>query len=116
MAQAGDSAETLAEARRALAARDAELADADRALIDVVAGAHAVAVESVRSIDVIASDIETAAAEEPKDGPAAAREVERRLLAKNREIADVVSAARAEAEAKTIALRELTDRYRASFG
>lgn len=114
MAQAGDSAETLGEARRRLAARDADLADADRALAEAVAGAHAVAVESISRIDAISSAVERAADDQPKDSAADAREVGRNLVARNREIADVVREAKAVAEAKTIALRELTERYRTS--
>jgi hypothetical protein len=112
----GDSSEALAAARRSLAARDAELADADRALIDAVADAHAMAVESIGRIDTIASAVENAATDQPKDNPAGAREVGRYLVAKNREIAEVVSEAKAAAEAKTIALKELTERYRSALG
>lgn len=110
MGQSGDSVEALDAARRRLAARDADLAAADRALVDVVAGAHAVAAESIGRIDTIAAEVE-AAIGQPGDGPAGAREVARHLVAKNREIAEVVRDARAALEAKTVALRELTDRY-----
>lgn len=116
MTSAGDSAEVLAAARRSLAARDAELADADRALIAAVADAHAVAVESIGRIDAIASDVENAATDQPKDSPAGAREVGRHLVARNREITEVVSAAKAVADAKTVALKELTERYRSARG
>lgn len=104
----------LGEARRRLAARDADLADADRALAQAVAGAHALAVESIGRIDAIAAHVESAAVDQPKENAADAREVGRNLVARNREIADVVREAKASAEAKTIALRELTDRYRTS--
>lgn len=114
MAQAGDSAETLGEARRLLAARAADLADADRALAEAVADAHALAVESIGRIDAISSEVESAASDQPKENAADAREVGRNLVARNREIADVVREAKAVAEAKTIALRELTERYRTS--
>ena len=112
----GDSAEALAAARQSLAARDAELAAADRALIAAVAEAHAMAVESIGRIDTISSDVETAATGQPKDSPAGARELSRHLVASNREIAAVVSEAKAVVDAKTVALRELTERYRSTLG
>jgi ABC-type transporter Mla subunit MlaD len=115
MAQAGDSAEALAAARRALATRDAELADADRALLDAVADVQAVAAESIGRLDTISADIETTATDQPKDSPAGAREVGRHLVTKNREIAAVVREANAVAEAKTIALKELIGRYRTTI-
>lgn len=112
MAQAGDSVGALAAARRALAARDADLADADRALAEALTGAHAIAVESIGRIESITADIDAAATEQPKDTPAGAREVGRQLVAKNRDIAEVVSTARAAVAAKTAALQALTERYR----
>lgn len=112
MAQAGDSADALAAARRSLAARDADLADADRALAATVADAHAIAVQSISRLAAISDDIEAAAADQPTDTPAAAREIARNLVARNREIAEVVSEARELTRAKTLALKELAERYR----
>jgi hypothetical protein len=112
MPQFGDTADALEAARRLLAARDADLFDADRALAEAIHGAHAIAVDSIDRIDAITAEVETAATDHPKDTAAGAREVGRHLLAKNREIAAVISEARAAAEAKTVALKELTDRYR----
>lgn len=112
MVQAGDSTDALAAARRVLAARDADLADADRALAAAVTSAHAIAVDSIGRIEAIAADIEAAVTAQPKDGPAEAREVSRHLVAGNREIAAVVSSAKAAVDAKTVALKELNARYR----
>ena len=112
MAQAGDSVGALAAARKVLAARDADLAEADRALAEAVTGVHAIAVESIGRIESITADIDAAATEQPKDTPAGAREVSRQLVAKNREIAEVVSIAKAAVAAKTVALKELAERYR----
>ena len=99
-------------ARRTLAARDADLADADRALADTLAGAHGIAVDAIGRIDAIAAEIDSAATTQPKDTPSAAREVSRHLIATNRELAAVVSQARDAVRAKTIALQSLSDRYR----
>lgn len=112
MGQVGDSGGALESARQVLAARDADLADADRALADAVTGAHALAVESLSRIDAISDDVEAAATDQPKDGPAGARDVSRHLVAKNREVAEVVNEAKFAVQAKTVALRELTGRYR----
>ena len=112
MGQVGDSGDALESARQVLAARDADLADADRGLADAVAAAHALAVEALSRIDAISDDVEAAATDQPKNGPAGARDVSRHLVAKNREVAEVITEAEIAVQAKTVALRELTGRYR----
>ncbi len=111
MAQAGQSGDAFEAARRLLAARDADLADADRALAAAVTGAHDIATGSIGRLEAINDEIE-AATEQPRDSAAGAREVGRHLVAKNREIADVVGAAKDAIHAKTVALKELAERYR----
>jgi hypothetical protein len=110
MAEFGDSSGALASARRALAARDAELVAADRALAEAVAGAHALAVASTGRIDAIAAELD-ATTEAPRDNPAAARELSRHLVGKNREIAAIIAEAQAAAHAKAVALQELIASY-----
>jgi hypothetical protein len=112
MSQHGHSAEALEAARRALTARDADLADADRALGAALADAYAAAVESVGRIDAINAEIDAAVNDQPRDSAAGARELGRYLVSKNRDIAAVVAEAAAVAQAKTVALAELRDRYR----
>ena len=112
MSQYGDSPEALESARQALAARDADLAAADGDLADVLAGAHALAVESIGRIDAISAELDAAAGGTPKDSAAAAHELSRSLIARNRDIATVVGETKAAAHAKAVALKELTDRYR----
>jgi len=112
MSQHGDSPDALESVRRALAARAADLADADLALAEAVAGAHAMAVESIGRIDAIGAELDAAAAGAPGGSPSAAHELSRTLVAKNRDIAAIVSEAKAAAHAKAAALKELTDRYR----
>lgn len=112
MPQQGDSPDVFESARRILAARDDELADADRALAEVIAGAHAIAVESIGRIDGIAAGLDALAAQGPPGSPSTAHEVSRQLIAANRDIAAAVSEARAAAHAETAALQALTDRYR----
>lgn len=115
MSQAGDSGEALEAARRALAARDADLADADRVLAQTVREAHSVAVEAIGRIEAIGSDIE-AVVTVRREGAAEGREIGRQLVAKNREIADAVAEAKASAHAKTAVLQQLMDRYRPHTG
>ena len=114
MVQAGGSGEALEAARRALAARDADLADADRALTEAISSAHAIAVGAIGRIDAITADVEAVVTGQPKNNAAEAREIGRRLVAKNREIAAVVDEARAAADAKTVVLTQLIERYRPS--
>jgi hypothetical protein len=112
MAQEGESGQALAAARAALAARIADLADADRAVIEAVAAVHTVAAESIARIEAIRADIDAAAAGQSQDSPAAAHELSRLLVAKQREIAAAVIDARAVAESKTAALQQLMEHYR----
>lgn len=110
--QEGESGTELASARAALTARDADLAEADRVLAELVASAYAIAAESIARIEAIQADIDAVASGPPPDGPAAAHDVTRLLVAKQREIAGAVSDARAAVEAKTVVLQSLIERYR----
>ncbi|MEI6252236.1 MAG: DUF4226 domain-containing protein [Mycobacteriaceae bacterium] len=112
MSQYGDSPDALESAQRALAARDADLAAADRELADAVAGAHALAVESLGRIDAVSAELDAVAADAPRDSPGAAHELTRHLVVKNRDIAAIVTDAKTAAHAKAVALKELTSRYR----
>jgi hypothetical protein len=110
--QEGESGTELASARAALTARDADLAEADRLLVEVVAAAHALAAESIARIEAIKADLDAVASGPSPDSPAAAHDATRLLVAKQREIADIVNDARAAAEAKTVVLQNLIERYR----
>lgn len=111
MAQVSESGEAFEEARRLLALRDADLADADRALAATVADVHGIAVDSIRRIEAIRSEIESVTEAGPTDSAAGARAVSRHLVARNREIADVITEARDAVHAKTVALEQLAQRY-----
>ena len=105
--QEGESRTDLASARAALAAQDAELAEADLLLAEVVDAAHAVATESIARIEAIAADIEAVASGPPPESPAAAHDLSRLLVAKQRAIAAVLTTADEEIkllEAKCAAL------------
>lgn len=111
MAQARESGDALEAARRLLAARDADLADADRVLAATVAEVHGIAVDAIGRIEEIRSAIETVVSDGTTGSPAGAREVGRDLVAKNRELTGVVTEARDAALAKTLALKQLAERY-----
>lgn len=112
MSQHGESPDSLESARQALAGRDADLAAADRDLADALAGAHALAVESIGRIEAISAELDAVTTNAPGDSPAGAHELGRHLVAKNRDIAAVVSETKVAVHVKAVALKELTDRYR----
>lgn len=108
----GASGEALASARSALAARDRDLADADRELSAALADAHSIATDAIGRFEAIRTEIEAAVARHGEGTPAQGRELARLLLDKQRDLVDVVTAAKAEAAAKVTAVQQLVDRYR----
>ena len=112
MAQHGESGEALAAARAVLAARDSDLADADRELSAVVAGAYATATDAIRRLEAIQAEIAAAVTGQGVGTPAEGRAFARFLLDKQRELVDIISDAKADAAAKVSALEQLSARYR----
>lgn len=110
----GASGTALESARSLLAARDRELAEADAELAEVVSGAYAAATEAIRKLDAISSEIEAAVTKQAVSAPVESREFARFLLAKQREISDILLAARAESDAKAVVLQSLIGRYQHS--
>jgi hypothetical protein len=112
--QAGRSIGAIAEGQAALARQHGVAADADRALAEALASAHAATVESVRRLDAIAAEIDRAVANQTAiglDTAVGAREFQRFLIAKQREILSVVSAARELVGAKKAELQKLAAHY-----
>ncbi|BBX75650.1 DUF4226 domain-containing protein [Mycobacterium shinjukuense] len=107
--------EAATAARQALLARQqGTVADADRVLAEVLAGAHAAMRDSVRRLDAIAAEIDRAVADQDQlaaDTPMGAREFHRFLVAKQREIAAIVADAREFAHANSGVLERLRTRY-----
>ncbi|WP_319428629.1 DUF4226 domain-containing protein [Mycobacterium sp. RTGN5] len=101
-------------ARSLLAARDRDLAEADAELAEVLASAHAAATEAIRKLDAVSAEIEAAVAQRAVAAPSEGREFARFLLAKQHEISDILTGARADAAAKVVVLQQLLDRYRVS--
>lgn len=106
------SGDALNAVRAALAARDGELAAADDELVSVLHGAHRDAQDGVRRIDAVASAIDAAVAGRNTDSAAASREFGAFLVERNREVSDIVTDAEAAVTTKTIALQQLSERYR----
>lgn len=100
--QSGDWSQGLAAVDAALAVRDAELGDADRILIEVVADAHRVATDSIRRIEAVQAEV---------DGIGDAPQAARRLLDRHRDLIDTVRSARDDASAKAVALQRLEQQY-----
>lgn len=117
--QPGPSVEAVAARRAALASQHGAASEADRVLMDVFDSAHAAARESVRRLDSIAEQIDRAVASQADlavDTPMGAREFQKFLMAKQREIAAVVTRARELNHAKTAVLKNLRARYAAGGG
>ena len=100
----GETGEALAAARRVLAGQDEALREADRALGAVLTDAHRSAAGAIRRIEAVQSEIDALGA----DGELDARWRARLLLDRNRELIDIVTAARAEAAVKTMELQRLS--------
>jgi Domain of unknown function (DUF4226) len=112
----GPSAGAIAAQRAALASRRGAAAEADRVLTEVLASAHAEMREGVSRLDAISAEIERAVSgESAVDTPLGAREFQRFLVAKQREIAAVVAHAHELAHAKSAVLEDLRERYAAAL-
>jgi Domain of unknown function (DUF4226) len=117
--QAGQSIGAIGEAQAALSRQHAAAADADRVLAEALASAHAAAVDGIRRLDAIAADIDLAVANQSAiglDTAMGAREFQKFLIAKQREILAVVSDAHELDAAKKALLEKLTAHYNASAG
>jgi hypothetical protein len=117
--QAGRSIAGIREGQAALSRQHGAAADADRALEDALASAHAATVDGVRRLDAIGAEIDRVVASQADiglDTGVGAREFQRFLIAKQREILAVVSGARELDSAKRAVLEKLTAHYTTSAG
>jgi hypothetical protein len=102
-----------------LSSQHGAAAEADRVLADVLASAHACARESVRRLDAIAAQIEHATQHQADlaiDTPLGAREFQRFLAGKQREIVAVVVDARELDRSNKAVLENLRAQYGADAG
>lgn len=100
----GETGASLAAARAALAVGDRRLGEADRALADVLGEAHRLAVESIRRIETVQSEIDALDAGHEIDASSCAH----LLLDRNRELIGIITAARDSAAAKVVELQRLS--------
>jgi Domain of unknown function (DUF4226) len=112
--QAGPSVAVIQARQSELASQHSTVAEADRVLTEVLASAHAAIRESIRRLDAIADEIDRAAPAQANlavDTPMGAREFQKFLVAKQREIAAVVADAHELDRAKKAVLESLRARY-----
>ncbi|OBJ51593.1 DUF4226 domain-containing protein [Mycobacterium asiaticum] len=103
----------IRERQNVLAEKYGVAAEADRTLSEVLTSAHQTMLDSIRRLDAIAAEIErTQQAELAGDTPLGTREYQRFLVAKQREIAAILTDAQEISKAKSLVLRGLQDRYR----
>jgi Domain of unknown function (DUF4226) len=117
--QAGQSIGAIGDAQAALSRQHAVAAEADLALTEALASAHAATVDGIRRLDAIAADIDLAVANQAAiglDTAMGAREFQKFLITKQREILAVVSDAHELDAAKKALLEKLTAHYSASAG
>jgi hypothetical protein len=117
--QAGLSISALQEKQAALSRQHGAAADADRILADALASAHAATIDAISRLDAIAAEIDRAVEHQAGigiDTPMGAREFQRFLIAKQRQILAVVSHAhQLDAEKKAV-LEDLREHYTSSTG
>ena len=112
--QEGTSLAAIQARQAAMATLHGTVADADRVLAEALADAHAVMRESVSRLDAIAAEIDRVASGQTNpavDTPLGAREFQKFLVAKQREIAAVVAHASELDRAKSAVLQSLRARY-----
>ncbi len=112
--QAGPSVAALRARQSQLANQHNAAAEADRVLAEVLASAHAAMREGVRRLDAIAEEIESAVVHQERlaiDTALGVRELQRFLLAKQREITAIVTDARELGRAKSVVLESLRTQY-----
>jgi uncharacterized protein DUF4226 len=117
--QSGGAIEEIATRQALLSARHAAAAEADRALVEALAAAHAATVEGISRLDAIAAEIDGAVTNQAGlalDTAIGAREFQKFLIAKQQEISAVVSHARELDGATRAALDTLREHYTAPAG
>ncbi|CQD07251.1 Biofilm regulator BssS [Mycobacterium europaeum] len=117
--QAGPSVAAMQARQSDLAGQHGTAVDADRVLAEVLASAHAATREGARRLDAIAEQIDHATLHQGHlalDTPMGAREFQRFLLDKQREITAVIEEARELSRAKKAVLEGLRDQYSPANG
>lgn len=113
MAEQAGSAAAFAANQAALATQQRAAADADRALAEVLTNAHAATVAGMRRLDVLAGEIDHAAAGFALDTPLGAREFQKFLITKQRDVLAVVAATQELDDAARVRVESLRAAYSA---
>ena len=114
--QTGHSVAAIQARQAVLTTQHRTAIDADRVLAEALASAHAATVEGLSRLDAIAEEIEDAVQRQAAlatDTHMGAREFQKFLIAKQREIMAVVSTARDMDSAKMTVLEGLRQQYSA---
>ena len=117
--QTGHSVAAIQARQAVLTTQHRTAIDADRVLAGALASAHATTVEGLSRLDAIAEEIADAVQRQAAlatDTPMGAREFQKFLIAKQREIMAVVSTARDMDSAKKTVLEGLRQQYSAPPG
>lgn len=114
--QSGRAAAAIEGLRASLASRHGAAADADQVLSDALVSAHAAAMDGMHRLEALRAEIESAAQQHEAlsvDTPLGAREFQKYLLAKQREIIAIVSDVATLSESKVAVLKSLQASYSA---
>ena len=112
--QAGSSPAAIQAQQATMLRLHSTVVDADRVLAEALTSAHAVMRESVSRLDSIAAEIDRVASGQANpavDTPMGARELQKFLVAKQREIAAIVAHAHELDRAKSAVLQSLRAQY-----
>jgi hypothetical protein len=115
--QSGPSVDAIQAKQAALSARHDTVADADRVLADTVLGAHAATVATRDRLDAIAAEIDDCVQNQAAFAvatPLGAREFQKFLIAKHRELISIVVEARRDDAARQVLLESLRPQYSGS--
>ena len=117
--QTGPGVAAMRARQVALSNRHTAVTEADRALAGAFASAYAATVEGINRLDAIQSEIDSAVQNRAAlavDTPMGAREFQRFLLARHREIIAIVSEAHQDDGVKKALLESLRSRYSVPAG
>jgi Domain of unknown function (DUF4226) len=119
MEQAGEATSAVDARQATMSGRIRSLTAADEALAGVVHAAHSTTVAALRRFAEIEAEIAALIQGQDElalDTAAGARELQRVLIAMQREIVGIVSDAAADGEAKKVVLEELLGQYPPTSG
>jgi hypothetical protein len=112
--QSGPSVAAIQAEQAALSARHHTAADADHVLAEALLGAHAATVSARERLDTVAAEIDHRVRDQAAlavDTPVGAREFQKFLIAKHRELIVIVSEAHRDDAARRELLESLRPRY-----